>query len=449
MRFKRLLTLFAVFWVSLLTGVMAHAAPRVTIRAELASPIVLENTQDANYLKVSLQGLPLEAGKRSPINLALVIDRSSSMSGDRIARARDAAIMAVNMLQSDDILSIVAYDSSVEVVVPATRVQDKRQLIALINERITPRGMTALFAGLSKGVDETSRFLDKERINHVILLSDGQANVGPTSIRELSELARIAAAKGITITTVGIGEGYNEDLMTAIAGYSDGNHFFVQHVAQLEGVFAKEFQDVMSVVAQDVDVTIHIAHGVKPVRLLGREGQIDGNTVTVRLNQLYADQEKYVLLEVLPAKGAADQKLDLAQVDVKYNDLSAKRYENQQQNVRIAYSSSAAAVKAAVVEDVMVEAAVQQSTLDNERAIQLIDLGRVDEAKAIMLINADKFDVMSPQLNSEQARERLRLTYLNNSCMLDMLRSGDDINTRKALSESNYQLRNQQGGISK
>ena len=93
MRSKRLLTLFAVFWVSLLTGVMAHAAPRVTIRAELASPIVLENTQDANYLKVSLQGLPLEAGKRSPINLALVIDRSSSMSGDRIARARDAAIM--------------------------------------------------------------------------------------------------------------------------------------------------------------------------------------------------------------------------------------------------------------------------------------------------------------------------------------------------------------------
>jgi Ca-activated chloride channel family protein len=113
---------------------------------------------------------------------------------------------------------------------------------------------------------------------------------------------------------MGIGEGYNEDLMAAIAQYSDGNHVFVQNTDALEKAFAHEFGDVMSVVAQDVMVEIKVDNGAKPLRLLGREGDIHGNTVSVKLNQLYANQEKYVMLEVLPAKGDATQSKPLAEV---------------------------------------------------------------------------------------------------------------------------------------
>lgn len=80
--------------------------------------------------------------------------------------------------------------------------------------------------------------------------------------------------------------------MTAIAGYSDGNHTFVANSADLEKAFTKEFQDVMSVVAQDIVVQIKTGDKVKPVRLLGRDGDILGNTVNVKLNQLYSNQEK-------------------------------------------------------------------------------------------------------------------------------------------------------------
>lgn len=208
-------------------------APQVSIRAELASPIVQDNSIKENYLKISLTGFALDPQKRVPINLALVIDRSSSMSGDRIEKARAAAHLAINLLNEEDTLAVVAYDSNAKVIIPATKVKDKAALIQTINKTIQAQGMTALYAGLAKGINQLERYLDKEKVNRIILLSDGQANVGPTSINELTELAQLAARKGIAITTMGIGTGYNENLMAAIAGFSDGNHAFVNHSSDL------------------------------------------------------------------------------------------------------------------------------------------------------------------------------------------------------------------------
>ncbi|MGL4667163.1 MAG: vWA domain-containing protein [Saezia sp.] len=447
MKLKHLLAMAAVFSFSMITGVSAQAASQVTIKTELASPIVLEKSQDTNYLRISLTGFPMEAQKRSPINLALVIDRSSSMGGERIQRAREAAIMTVNMLQENDTLSIVAYDSDVEVIVPATRVTNKQKLIDLINQKVTSRGWTALFAGLSKSIDQVERHLDKEHINRVILLSDGQANVGPTSVNELSGLSRIAAKKGIAITTVGIGDGYNEDLMTAIAGYSDGNHFFVNQVADLEKVFANEFQDVMSVVAQDVEITIKIADGVKPVRLLGRDGEIVGNTVKVRLNQLYSNQEKYILLEVIPASGAANEQKNLAEVQVRYDNLSTKKQDDFKQNVSVSYTASADVAKNAVIEDVLVESAIQRAALENERAIELMDQGKADEAKEVLAQNAADMSKTSNMLRSEDAKGKAQANADLNRELLGSMSNSSWTESRKVITESNYQIRNQQKSV--
>lgn len=144
--------LFAALAMGLLATTTAAQppAPKVTIKSELASPLVLENSQDKNYLKVSLTGFPLHATKRSPINLALVIDRSGSMGGERIEQATEAAVMAVNTLSAQDTLSVVIYDDVVDVIVPAAKVDNKAKLISQIRERLTARGGTALFAGVSR-----------------------------------------------------------------------------------------------------------------------------------------------------------------------------------------------------------------------------------------------------------------------------------------------------------
>ena len=141
------------------------------------------------FIKVDLEGIRPKGITRAPLNLALVIDRSGSMSGEKIADAKNAAIHVIQQLQRNDIVSVVIYSDSVEVLIPATKVADKQRLIKRIR-RIESNGNTALFAGVSKGAAEIRKFIDKERINRVILLSDGLANVGPSSPRELGQLGR-------------------------------------------------------------------------------------------------------------------------------------------------------------------------------------------------------------------------------------------------------------------
>ncbi|WP_300003123.1 VWA domain-containing protein [uncultured Cedecea sp.] len=419
----------------------APSLPEVSVKSELASPVVLAGSQDKNYLKISLIGYPLEIEKRSPINLALVIDRSSSMAGDRIIDARNAAIAAVNMLNSDDTLSVVAYDSGVEVVIPATKVKNKEQLINQIRASIEPRGMTALFAGVSKGINQVSKYLDKDQVNRIILLSDGQANVGPTSNSELADLAKIAAKKGIAITTIGIGNGYNEDLMTTISGYSDGNHAFVEHSSDMEKIFVREFNDVMSVVAQDVEVAIKTADQVIPVRLLGREGDITGNKVKVKLNQLYSNQEKYVLLEVIPAKGSNAETKPLADINVRYVNLGTKQVDSINQKIDLRYSDLAQKVREEQHDEVLVDSAIQKAAIESERAVKLMDEGKISEAKEVL--NQNAIILESLPLNTEVAKEKADSSAKNNKDMLNKIDSSDKNTWRKELKEQNYNIKTQ------
>ncbi|WP_140918155.1 vWA domain-containing protein [Limnobaculum xujianqingii] len=418
--------------------------PYVITKSELSSPIILEGSQEHNYLKISLTGTKQDTDRRTPINLALVIDRSTSMSGDRIEKAREAAILAINMLKDDDIISIIAYDNDAHVVIPATKANNKQKLIKTINDKITPQGWTALFAGVSKGIKEVNKFHKKDQVNRIILLSDGQANVGPSSTKELADLGIVAAKQGIAVTTIGLGASYNEDLMTALASYSDGNHAFVEKSADLEAAFVREFKDVMSVVAQEVTVTIRLQDGVKPVRLLGREGDIKGNNVTVKMNQLYSNQEKYVLLEVIPPKGKENEKKPLADVVISYDNLQTSKKDNLENRIDIAYSKSEQAVKQAVQEEIVVDSAIQKANLENEKAIKLLDEGKKDEANRIIQQNASTLDALSSSVSSPSARAKASGGAVENKKLSEDLDSKSEAVSRKSMKESTYKTQKQQ-----
>jgi Ca-activated chloride channel family protein len=222
-------------------------------------------------------------------------------------------MMAVDRLNADDIVSVVAYNDTVSVLVPATKVSDKSAIRAGI-ERLDAFGSTALFAGVSKGADEVRKFLSRDRVNRVILVSDGQANVGPSSTSALAELGESLAKERICVTTIGLGLDYNEDLMTQLARKSDGNSGFANSSDDLVRLMKSEFGDVLAVVAQELSVRIDCAEGIRPVRVLGREADITGSTVRVLINQINAGQEKYVLLEVEVPATRASQTREVAAV---------------------------------------------------------------------------------------------------------------------------------------
>lgn len=385
-----------------------HAAPGgppgeldITFDVDVGEPMMIAGQEQSAYIKITLGGFALPQQQRAPINVALVLDRSSSMAGDKLEKAKEAALMVVDRLQADDVFSLVTYDSAVEILVPATKVTSRDTIREQISA-LTPRGATALFAGVSHGLEEVGKNLNPSRVNRMILLSDGQANVGPRSPNELGRLGEVAARQGISITTIGLGLGYNEDLMTQLAMRSDGNHAFAENAVDLAKIFQHELGDILSVVAQDVHIDIQFDPGVRPVRAIGRDATINGNKARVSLSQLYAKQEKFVLFEVKVPPGAAGQRRSLADVAVNYSNMVSKKKAQKRTAAAVEFSGARAAVAARQNKKVM-EAAVEAIATDNNRkALALRDQGNARDAEKVLRDNAAYLKQNAARLQSKK-----------------------------------------------
>jgi Ca-activated chloride channel family protein len=418
---------------------MANAS-QVKLDVSLANPVLIAGKKQTTYLKVGLTGFEMSGkAKRTPANIAIVIDRSGSMQGDKIKQARNAALAAVNRLNANDIVSIIAYDDTVSVLVPATKASDRTTINAGI-KKIKADGSTALFAGVSKGAEEVRKFLSRDRVNRVILLSDGLANVGPNTPGALGDLGASLAKDGISVTTLGLGTGYNEDLMTQLAQKSDGNHSFVECSSDLVKIFNCEFGDVLSVVAQEVSITIKCRDGIRPVKVLGRTADIIGQKVTASINQLYSNQEKYLLLEVEVPAGMANQSMPIADVSVSYANMETKTTDRLASSVDARFSTSEKQVAKKCDKKVMTDAVMQVATARNMLATELRDKGKKNEAEKLLISNAEYLTENARQLDSD---ELMKLSEDNKDDAKNLSGSLWHIR-RKDMRSRQYKVRSQQ-----
>jgi Ca-activated chloride channel homolog len=355
----------------------------VRLRIDVDRDVLPSDCTDKAVIKIGLDGLRLPRRElRPPVNLALVIDKSGSMAGDRIIKAREAALEAVRRLAPDDLVALVVYDTQVRTLVPAQRVGDGRRLRDAICE-IEAGGNTALYGGVTRGAAELRRHLEDERyIKRIILMSDGLANVGPSSPVELGRLGTSLLREGISVTTIGLGLGYNEDLMTRLAQCSDGNTYFVEHSADLPRIFAAELGDVLSVVARRIVIEIEFPRGVRPIGFVGRDGVIRGQIAEFSLNQLYGGQEKFALLEVEVSPGAAGAEREIARARVTYENALNQRAGTLTATRRVQFSASREAVVKSANHQVQADYAANVLAVAKDEAVGLVDANRRDAAAA-------------------------------------------------------------------
>ena len=420
----------------------AHAASN---QLELdVSPVygVLKSGEKQNtWIRVGLKGFKLDADKKRPsVNLALVLDKSGSMQGEKIARAREAAIDAINLLQADDIVSIITYDSTVNVLVPATKLTDKDEVIAKIKS-IQPGGNTALFAGVSKGAAEVRKFLDKERVNRVILLSDGLANVGPSSPGELGSLGKSLVKENITVSTLGLGLGYNEDLMVQLASTSGGNHLFIEKASELADIFRKEFDDVLSVVAQEIDINVTIPEGIRPIRVLGNDADITGQKIVTRLAQIYSEQDRHVVIEVeIPATENAT-KLDMATVSVTYANMKTHEADKLSASTKCEFSEDDKAVEKSMNGQVLGDVVALESSENSKLATMYLDQGNFAACRLVLESNVDS--LTRNAFTCPYSEEKLNALAKQNRWQLEQLKTAtsnnDDAANRARKSFRSYQ----------
>ena len=436
----------------LLAGTLGVSKPgfakQVDLQVGVAKPAMLAHKKaQTNFIRIALTGADLpDAEVRPPVNVAIVIDNSGSMRGSKIQQARQAAIAAVNRLRKDDIVSVILYNSSVEVLVPATKATDRRQIARMI-ETVKASGNTALFAGVSKGAAEVRKFQNNESVNRVILLSDGRANVGPSSPRELERLGGSLVKEGISVSTLGLGLGYNEDLMSGLASAGSGNHIFVEEEEDLVAVFNNEFNDLMSVVAGEFKIRARLGKGVRAVRALGTDANIDGQDVYFPLAQLYARQERYFVLEVAVDLGEADTKRPLVTVEVEYQNLISETFDKLSSSADVRFTDSLAEVESERDHETFAYCTVQIANERNIQATALRDAGRIQEAKQLLSKNVEdlfRCATACKENNVEHVIPELEINIEVNRSQVELV-EGDDWNrSRKTMRAQQSETKSQQ-----
>ncbi|HSI86226.1 MAG: VWA domain-containing protein [Candidatus Methylacidiphilales bacterium] len=343
-------------------------------------------------IKIDIDSEKGKTTRRLPLNIAVVLDRSGSMSGAKIEKARQAACALVDQLGAEDTFSLVAYDNDVDVLIPAQRIEEKAEIKRKI-ERIRPGGSTALYAGVEEGAKQLKRYFETKNINRVILLSDGLANVGPSSTGEVRDLGRRLSGKGISVSTIGLGDDYNEDLMTALAVASDANYYYVKDVEKLQQVFEKELGELLAVTARNIRIRIVLPNGVEPLGLIGRDEKFDTDKRTgeVTFAPFYSGQQRYIFLRCRLPDNETEETRDVAKVQLSYDDeLNAGKRVETEQVVQVSYSKDAEEAAKTVDKSVVIARDLQYNALEKDRAVQYNDSGNYKEANRILKLNEQK-----------------------------------------------------------
>ncbi|MEH2261283.1 vWA domain-containing protein [Nostoc sp.] len=236
---------------------------------------------------------------RRNLNLSLVIDRSGSMAGAPLHHALKAAESVVDQLEPDDILSVVVYDDEIDSVVPPQAVTNKATLKNSIR-KVRAGGITNLSGGWLKGCEHVKTRLDPQKINRVLLLTDGHANMGIQDPKVLTATSAQKAEEGITTTTLGFAQGFNEDLLIGMARAATGNFYFIQSIDDATEVFSIELDSLRAVVGQNLKVTLELADGVSLVDTLSlaKVSQSDTGQAVITLGELYEGEDKLLGLSL-------------------------------------------------------------------------------------------------------------------------------------------------------
>lgn len=300
----------------------------------------------------------LRPGSRLPLNVALVIDRSGSMTGSKLEKAKEAATFCLRNLSGADRAAVIAYDDEVRVVAPSRPLTPtvKNELIGAIRG-IESGGSTNLGGGWLTGAQEVANHLHEANyLSRAILLSDGLANVGITDPDELAHHAGELRERGVSTTTMGIGADFNEDLLERMAIRGGGHFYFIEDGRQIPDFLHRELGEVLATCARRVVLEVAPAEGVEAHLLNSFELDRAGAGIRVRLDDMIAGEVRAVVFRLNMRPGPLGTAIPL-RLTLTYTDVATGETRTlSNTEAMLTYATDAACAAegpdAAVVEEV-------------------------------------------------------------------------------------------------
>ena len=256
------------------------------------------------YVLVEAKPTEMVAQVRMPLNFAIVLDRSGSMKGAKLNAVKQAVQMIIDQMADNDYISVVAFDDTVQIIVPAQPAMDKMG-IKMAVERIRDGGGTTMSLGMSTGLNELRKYYSPGTVNRMVLLTDG-VTYGDTD--RCRALADDAARQGITVKTLGIGADWDEDLLDNIGRRSGGQESeFIRQPGDALRMFQQQFQSATAVAVRNAQMILHLSAGITPKKAVKVLPQISDlgpsvlsdRQVVIPLGDLEKDNSQAVLYELM------------------------------------------------------------------------------------------------------------------------------------------------------
>lgn len=319
---------------------------RICLQGMLGVMGNLINGNNCTMLQVGLNSpLTPDLENRPELNLAVVVDVSGSMQqAGKINFVRDGLHKMVDELRDGDRMSIITYETEVNVPFAMQEIAEHREELHLIINQLQAGGSTNLYDGLESGYQQIFAHYDSGRQNRVILLSDGEPTAGETSTTAITAMSRGYNSDGIGLTTVGLGTDFNVGLMRGLAQQADGNFYFVENAAAVDEVFTEELSYFTLPVAFDLELEVLSGQDYTFARAMGAQawqdtengGRMEIPSVFLAHRTAHDDVTEEggrrgggsaLLIELMPREddGTAPSEADVASLSLRFREPGTNR----------------------------------------------------------------------------------------------------------------------------
>jgi len=354
-------------------------------------------------LLVRLRGDERDQAPRPPLDVAVILDRSGSMSGEKILAVKQAALDLLKELAPTDRISLLSYAS--DVTVHGERLLADAAGMTLIRQELLPidaTGGTALGPAMIQGLDllEAAK-RPEEVLAHVLLLSDGQANNGETNPDVLGARAAAGFGEGVSISTLGVGLDYNEDLMTKLADQGGGRYHFIQDSQAIPNVLADEMAGLVATVATGMTLELQPADGIKVDTIFGYPTTAEGSLTRARIGALGAGQSRDIIIRLDLPESTGDS-IALGVLAIDFSDLTQQgQRAHAELALRVELSADASKALAAENTEVTVRVAEVESAAKLDAASRAVASGDYDGARGLLQEDITRLQLLQKKAPSE------------------------------------------------